>query len=78
MEDSRILDEYKAKIETEKNNLAQLRAEKKIVVKNLKEEFQVDNIEEAEKRLVRIKRQIESLQKEFTQKIDEIKGEFPL
>ena len=78
MEDSRILDEYKAKIETEKNNLAQLRAEKKIVVKNLKEEFQVDTVEEAQKRLIRIKRQIESLQKEFTQKIDEIKGEFPL
>ena len=78
MEDSRILDEYKAKIETEKNNLAQLRAEKKIVVKNLKEEFQVDTVEEAQKRLIRIKRQIESLQKEFTQKIDEIKGEYPL
>ena len=78
MEDSRILDEYKAKIETEKNNLAQLRAEKKIVVKNLKDEFQVDTVEEAQKRLIRIKRQIESLQKEFTQKIDEIKGEFPL
>lgn len=78
MEETRIIEEYRAKIEEEKGALAQLRAEKKIIEKDLKNEFGLSTVEEARKRLVRIKRQIETLGKEFSQKLREIQEEYPL
>ena len=78
MEETRILEQYKTKIDEEKGVLAQLRAEKKMIEKDLKNEFGLATVEEAEKRLIRVKRQIESLGKEFTQKLEEVEQEYPL
>lgn len=78
MEDIQLLDNYKTRIEEEKTSLAQLRAEKKILEKSLKEEFDLDNLVDIEKRLTRVKRQVEALKKEFTQKKEELLQEFPL
>ena len=73
-----ILLQYKEKIEEEKANLVQLRAEKKVVQKQLKEEFGLSDLDAAQKRLVRVKRQIVVLEKDFKDKLEEIQQAYPL
>lgn len=78
MENTEILLQYKEKIEKEKNNLVQLRTEKRILEERLKEEFGLESVEGAEKRLIRVRRQIVTLEKNFREKLDELQRKYPI